>query len=266
MAKGRGAGEAPQDQHIRWWEVFIVVPIGGQIAFAGLLAVALGMAALAMPAEVQGFLRGLSPQNLGGDRRSVIYVFLPLAELGLLLMAGFVVRGRRHLLVAAYARPASRTTIAIAAFMGVALAILFAALGTWLEESGAVDFRPTPEDIAMSPRNPVELLFLVAAGGLLAPFVEELYFRGIVLTWLKQAMPVAAAALVSAALFALVHAHLFVRDPAEAWVLTAGLFAVGFVLALWAIGTRSLWPPMALHAAYNTVLFTASYVLAEPVM
>ena len=84
----------------------------------------------------------------------------------------------------------------------------------------------------------------VLATVIVAPVVEELVFRGVAYTSLKEAMPRWAAALLVSAVFGVLHG-------------TAVWFCYTFVLSFVMIfayeKTKSLWGPIALHMAFNLI-------------
>jgi membrane protease YdiL (CAAX protease family) len=75
-----------------------------------------------------------------------------------------------------------------------------------------------------------------------APFCEEVFFRGFVFPGLRRGMPVGWAIILSALLFGVAHA-----DPGS----FAVLFIIGLVLAFLRWRTNSLWPGIVLHAINN---------------
>jgi membrane protease YdiL (CAAX protease family) len=94
------------------------------------------------------------------------------------------------------------------------------------------------------------LVFFV--GAILAPIVEELVFRGLLYQWLRERAGVAAAVLLSAALFAVVH---FIP------LLIPALFAVGVILALVFEWTKSLWITITLHFFQNALGISVIFLL-----
>ena len=80
---------------------------------------------------------------------------------------------------------------------------------------------------------------------LLAPFAEEVMFRGFLFQWLARRFGLWTGILVSSFLFAAFHWDLFGF---------ANSFLLGIFAALLLRASRSLWPAIALHALWN-VLF-----------
>ena len=77
-----------------------------------------------------------------------------------------------------------------------------------------------------------------------APFCEEIFFRGFIFMGLRRAMPVGIAIVASSFLFAIAHADLGSF---------AVLFIIGIVLAFIRWRTRSLWPGIFLHMLNNGI-------------
>jgi hypothetical protein len=94
---------------------------------------------------------------------------------------------------------------------------------------------------------------------ILAAFMEELLFRGILFRWIEEFAGSWAALVVTSALFGLAH----ILNPNATWfssfaiAVEAGLLLGGAYML-----TRSLWMPMGLHAAWN---FTQGFIFDVPV-
>ena len=97
------------------------------------------------------------------------------------------------------------------------------------------------------------LLGLVAFGGLIVPFAEELLFRGVVYTALRRYGAVVAT-LGSAALFGIAHGVSVV-------LVIAFLFGVLNAVLVERSG-GSIWPAVLAHATNNTIAFVLAYLLA----
>jgi membrane protease YdiL (CAAX protease family) len=93
-------------------------------------------------------------------------------------------------------------------------------------------------------RSPVFNVLFFLQAFLIAPFCEELFFRGLVMRTLLGRFSTAAAVLLSSLLFAVFHCH----GPA-----LVPLFAVAAGFALAYLYTRSLAAAFVMHAAYNLV-------------
>lgn len=85
---------------------------------------------------------------------------------------------------------------------------------------------------------------------LVAPFCEEIFFRGYVFPPVARAMPMWAAVLVTSLIFGAAHADLGSFVP---------LVAIGVVLAILRWRSTSIWPGMLFHALNNSL--AAVYVL-----
>ena len=87
----------------------------------------------------------------------------------------------------------------------------------------------------------------------LAPFVEELVFRGILLKMFSKSCGIILSAIITSALFALSHG-----DPLQMLY----MFILGLVLAIVRVSSTSLWSSVALHLAFN--MTGAFAMLANP--
>lgn len=93
------------------------------------------------------------------------------------------------------------------------------------------------------------LLFLTAT--VLAPFFEEIFFRGLLYNGLRERLSVVWAALISGAAFAIVHPQL----PAG----FLPILVMGAIFSLLVESRRSLIPSMIAHALNNGMIFLMMY-------
>jgi uncharacterized protein len=114
------------------------------------------------------------------------------------------------------------------------------------------------------PQAEYELFLALARGGgltmvllcLVAPVLEEMLFRGIVLrSFLKQYPPLTAMVL-SALIFAIAHFRIYQSVAA---------LVVGLMLAWLYVRTRSLWAPIMAHGFYNASALAFSWLGEDPV-
>ncbi len=135
-----------------------------------------------------------------------------------------------------FVNPERQDVIRFAILAGVSSAIALAALAlmpAWRAEVTMPGFVAGFEGL---------VLMMVVA-----PIVEELFFRGILYTMLRQSMAPIYAILLTAACFALMHGLL----------ISPQLFG-GVVFAVAYEWTRKLWVPMALHSGANAAVWILS--------
>lgn len=96
--------------------------------------------------------------------------------------------------------------------------------------------------------------FLLIGGAIIAPIVEEIFFRGFVFGGLRPRYGWQRAALISAALFAVIH---FVPTA------VIPIFILGYIFAYLYHRSDSIWPAILMHAATNALSLGAAYVLAN---
>lgn len=101
------------------------------------------------------------------------------------------------------------------------------------------------------------LLLVVVVAVVVAPFTEEVVFRGVLFRSLSDRLGSSAGIVISAAIFALVHVEVLMSQP----VALAGLFVIGAILA-WAYSrTGNLVVAIVGHATFNTVSLSLAAVL-----
>ncbi len=86
---------------------------------------------------------------------------------------------------------------------------------------------------------------------IIAPFAEEIMFRGYLLGKLTKYIPVWLAIVLTAALFALAHGQ---------FNIALDTFALGIVLGILRVSSGSLWPSIFLHMLKNGVAFYFLFV------
>ena len=100
--------------------------------------------------------------------------------------------------------------------------------------------------------GPAEIVIAFVLVGVVAPFVEEITFRGILFPSLKASWGTTPALLVSGAAFGIVHLQPTIAVP---------LAIIGIGLAAIFLRTRSLWSAIIAHCAYNMVSLTLAFLL-----
>jgi membrane protease YdiL (CAAX protease family) len=117
-------------------------------------------------------------------------------------------------------------------------------------------FRRTPHSIETSLiESPTALNFGVAAFSavIVAPIIEELAFRGILLPWLRRIVGPWPAILLCSAIFAIAHF--------DAWPAPIALFVLALFLGYLAHRTTSIVGPIVLHATFNAANLAFLYIV-----
>lgn len=137
-------------------------------------------------------------------------------------------------------------TLALVLLTGVAFTNLYTVV---VRLAGLEGFLPPPiTDVVPVGTNGWTIL--VAAAVVVAPLVEEAFFRGFVFAGLLGRFGFGWAASISAFLFALPHFHPGAILPA---------FAMGLFLAWLYARTASLWSAVGVHFLYNSLAVAAVY-------
>ncbi len=123
-------------------------------------------------------------------------------------------------------------------------------IGTYLSQFG---LRPNQLDqfqFVLS-EGPLAFAVLLVAAAVIAPFVEELFFRGFLFGVYRRKQPVWLAYLVSSVLFTILHLEPNRMNVSQMAGLSAGIFLLALLLAWVYQRTGSLYPGMIAHAINN---------------
>ncbi len=94
------------------------------------------------------------------------------------------------------------------------------------------------------------MLTMLVMAGVVAPFAEELAFRGLLFPWLRARLGVPAGAVLSALCFAALHG---------ATILIPALTVVGVAFAVIYQRCGSLWPAIVAHGVFNGIMIVLLY-------
>lgn len=143
------------------------------------------------------------------------------------------------------------------------LVLLVAVVVIRLPFASFTEVKPQEELGVITQAAPAVFSLFFVAGSLLAPFTEELFFRGYVFKSYLLRKGVGRAYLLSAIAFALPHTQAFSADPVQLIVqnipLWAPVIAMGVVLANLLHRSGSLVAPVTAHALNNAVALLAAY-------
>jgi len=109
-------------------------------------------------------------------------------------------------------------------------------------------------DIAIAFENTNYPILLLFGGAVVAPIVEEIFYRGFVFAGLRGRWRWQTAAVISAGLFALVH---FVPTS------ILPIFLLGLIFAFLYQLSGSIWPAILMHMLTNTVALLSAYAISQ---
>lgn len=125
--------------------------------------------------------------------------------------------------------------------------------GLILQRLGIGEAFPQRTDLLVG-KDLVSFIPALFVASVVAPVAEETFFRGLILTGLRSRFGLPAAMIASSLLFALVHLVAQVFVP---------IFVLGIFLSLLYVSSKSLWPSIVLHSAFNGVSLTLVYFYGQ---
>jgi membrane protease YdiL (CAAX protease family) len=191
--------------------------------------------------------------DLDRDGLSALLVAVPASSLTLIAIA-LVAAGRprsQRLRLVPSGVPAREILVMVAGILALSQALESLVLLLGVGTGPALEWMTR----TMGSTTPFGLALAIVVVGLLAPIGEELFFRGYMLTRLRQAWSPGPAILVSAIAFGIIHGE---------WV--HGLLAAGIGVYLGLVTERSgsVVPAMICHAVNNTASVLLSAWLGSP--
>lgn len=105
-----------------------------------------------------------------------------------------------------------------------------------------------------------DLVSLIIAGSIIvviAPIIEEIYFRGFLLRALSDKFGIIYGSIISAAIFATLHLQFQSIIP---------LFVLGLIINSLVIKSKSLWPAISFHILNNAIAFTLRVLILKEII
>lgn len=186
-----------------------------------------------------------NPASLSGAPR-LTWVFLTVLTMSWMFLYPLRI-ARRHTGLPRLPHP---RVILVEALIAVAvLAVLWVMMGLVVlaltRLSGGSEIPPSPLEPLARSSDRIEARALMILAVLVAPFAEEVFFRGMLYNSLRQRLPRVVAALLQAAAFGLLHPFDLIHATAVA--------LAGFAFALVYEWRKTLLAPILMHALMNAV-------------
>lgn len=138
-------------------------------------------------------------------------------------------------------------------FIGYLVLSATAVIGLEIFDTG-IDFQAQQEIGFLEASTTLEMSLAFVALVILAPFAEELVFRGVLLPAFSKKLGLTTAIILTSVLFGILH------PPVNAMI-GIGIFAI-FLALIYAF-TRSIWPAIMLHSLKNLLAFIAIFFAEE---
>lgn len=244
-------------RRVRWYHLITPQAVGQGVPAVLLLGLTLVWAVTGKlqggTAQVQAWLSDFTGLNL----------LLDFSNFLILGMAVWIISRITDPMLPARFVPPSRKSV----FIGVAAGLSAVAV------SGIVEYlsdRYLHTNLAQDstttmvlPHRVDQLALGVLTVAILAPLTEEVYFRGIVLGWIRRHWGMTWGIGVSSLVFGVMHLKWLTPGGTSGMVSTAELVAMGVLLALVAVRTGSLWTSVITHAVNNFCAALAAVFLAQ---
>ncbi|MEP7186658.1 MAG: CPBP family intramembrane glutamic endopeptidase [Rhodanobacter sp.] len=233
----------------------------------------LQIAASLLSAVVIGLFDGFGPPYGGTFRVAVqtlvqqpaMQTVLVMVSLGLAATSVFLLAWRKWPRLCFQAQPPGFgftlprqwSFLVLAVLVGLAAPVMGGLLTQWFAQG-----HPVTQDIQqLGGRTPlglrIPLVLLVIS---LGPMVEELLFRGVLLSALLQRWRVIPSVLISSALFALAH----LSGLQFQWFALPQLILLALLLAWLRLRSGSIWPAVIAHGTNNLLAVAAWFVVVKP--
>lgn len=245
----------------------------GMIVLYFALQIAIGMAAGVLLGLAAGLVHGIHPDGRSGSAMGAAHAAMANPDIRSLLVM-LVLLGAAAIMLwlvhrcwpglwsraqppgFGFATPTVAYCI-VAVAVGLAIPLVGGKLTELVAHGHAVpqDVKQIGGDAGLGFR--IALTLVVVSIG---PLVEELLFRGVLLSALLRRLRVTWAVLASAALFALAH----LPELHWLWYALPNLVLLGAVLAWLRLRSGSLWPAVIAHGCNNLLAMAALFVSHHP--
>ena len=153
-------------------------------------------------------------------------------------------------------RRTSHTAIAWLPLVALSIGLFATAVYALVVEGLGIDILVPDQGLEkIAALDGIAMLPIFAIVGLLAPFAEEVFFRGFLLAALAPMIGGLRGAVVSAAIFSAAHMHVGTLFP---------IFVMGMLLAWLYLRTGSIWPSFVAHAAQNLLALAFLEIPLDP--
>jgi uncharacterized protein len=205
-----------------------------------------------------GIAVALGITDFSGDTAGRLVLVAVQASVLATVLAWLAARGSLAFVAAPGRRPRGGD-VGLGVAVGVGgFGVLVLALGALFQLFGDVD-APQQQALDDAAVGGLDALLAVVLAVLIAPVLEELVFRGALHGALRSRVGVRPAAVVSSAVFALIHLEIVTSSPA----FLVQLFLLGLVFVWLYERTGNLVAPVAAHLVFNAISIAIAYAAPQ---
>lgn len=244
-------------RRVRWYHLITPQAVGQGVPAVLLIGLTLVWAVTGKlqggTAQVQAWLSDFTGLNL----------LLDFSNLLILGMAVWIISRITDPMLPARFVPPSRKSVLIGVAAGLS-AVAVSSIVEYLSDRYLhTNLAQDSTTTMVLPHRVDQLALGVLTVAILAPLTEEVYFRGIVLGWIRRHWGMTWGIGVSSLVFGVMHLKWLTPGGTSGMVSTAELVAMGVLLALVAVRTGSLWTSVITHAVNNFCAALAAVFLAQ---
>jgi membrane protease YdiL (CAAX protease family) len=243
-------------RRVRWFDLLTPQALGlgaPSLALSGFLVFEAMAGGTRDALAVQGWLESFTGLNL----------LLDFSNLLILGLALWILSRVTDPMLPARFKPLTAKSAGIGVAAGLGAVIVSSVIeyvsDTYLHTDLAKDGLAT----AVLPHEVSQLALGLFTVAILAPLAEEVYFRGIVMGWVRRHWGIAWAVALSSLIFGIMHLKWFTPGGVSGLVATGELVAMGVLLAFVALRTGSLWASVLTHGVNNFCAALAAVFLAQ---
>jgi membrane protease YdiL (CAAX protease family) len=244
-------------RRVRWYHLITPQAVGLGVPAALLAGVMLVWAVSARlqggMAHVQTWLSGFTGLNL----------LLDFSNLLILGMSLWIISRITDPALPARFRSLSRPDVLIGVAAGIGAVIVSSMVEYLSDRYLHTNLAQDSSTTMVLPHKADQLTLGLFTVAVMAPLTEEIYFRGIVLGWVRRHGGMAWAIGLSSLVFGGMHLKWLTPGGMGGMVVTAELVAMGVLLAMVAVRTGSLWTSVIAHGVNNLCAALAAVFLAQ---
>ena len=220
------------------------IPWGALAPLLTILFILIPALATELPMEAAGLIDASG--NPAGTNGLLAFLLLPFALTGLLLLGWVRFVERRPLATIGLSSAGAPHIFVLGLAIGAATIFAVVAAGWGAGAYDATDYGPAlTSSTAMGGIALLLLAFVVQSG------VEEILFRGWLLSVVARKFNTLAGVVLTSIVFAFLH-----FSPGQPWLVTINILLFSVFACCWALRAGSIWGVMGWHAGWNWLLAT----------